>query len=665
MQARIAKTSWKLSAVRRDYRQNPLHRIKVLDNSGVNHRYSPRTLHCRQRSITSDDNKNENMTTPVQTALQVHENDAARLLAATNHDIRTAMNGIAGMLELLADSDLSNAQKTWAATAQRSLDALLALIDPIVDLSLIASGQFSRRLTPFELRHEIQTIVAAKTSHAPDKDVLIVADYPPPTLLLGDPACIRHIVGGMLDSAIMLSSKGAIGVHILLSPAGSNAWRVRITVDVAELADLTANATNATAALCASLARLMGGTFAMDRTERNASAWFEVELPCAPAPLTGVCALLVVDQPARRETLSALLARHGMHVDVRASAVEVPNSLALSAEQGKPYRIAMIDRQMQGMDSALTGVSTLAGQKQSGLMMVLLDDSKCPTAPLPQGFAASIPTLSDDDFVSALIQLFLHDQTIASVSPPSARSHGSARILVADDNPLNQEVAARLLEKLGCTVEIACNGQQATDMHCATPYDLILMDCEMPILDGYQATRGIRMSEGADRHTPIIALTACTTPADRENCANAGMDDFIAKPIRMPILEQTLTRWLRPFPGLPAVAAPAACSDELEAVCNMFGADFAELAMLYQRDAVPRIQAMRAASASGDNARVASIAHAFSGSSVSIGASGLAILCKELEAAAKAGMLDDVDKRVLAIESEYKRICNRLQCMLQ
>ena len=163
-----AKTSRKLWTGTQDYRQNPLHRIKVPDDFGVNHLYPPRALHYRQRPITSDDNKNENMTTPVQTALQVHESDAAQLLAATNHDIRTAMNGIAGMLELLADSDLSNAQKTWAATAQRSLDALLALIDPIVDLSLIASGQFSRRMAAERRRLQLprQSTVATRMSPA-------------------------------------------------------------------------------------------------------------------------------------------------------------------------------------------------------------------------------------------------------------------------------------------------------------------------------------------------------------------------------------------------------------------------------------------------------------------------------------------------------------------
>jgi HPt (histidine-containing phosphotransfer) domain-containing protein len=199
-------------------------------------------------------------------------------------------------------------------------------------------------------------------------------------------------------------------------------------------------------------------------------------------------------------------------------------------------------------------------------------------------------------------------------------------------------------------------------MHQAQPYELILMDCQMPGMDGREAASRIRALEGAASRVPVVAVTACATPSERECCLSAGMDDFIAKPLRPQVLDAALTKWL----AVQNVTAPIEqpCNDELDAVRNMFGADFAELAALYMNDSPPRITRLQAAGVDGDSATVAKVAHAFSGSSASIGASGLAALCKELEQEAKAGKLDQFAHRMAAIELEYGRICSRIQALL-
>lgn len=236
------------------------------------------------------------------------------------------------------------------------------------------------------------------------------------------------------------------------------------------------------------------------------------------------------------------------------------------------------------------------------------------------------------------------------------------RILVVDDNSVNRTVAQRLAENLGCAVEAAADGEQAVAMHAAHPYHLILMDCQMPRMDGYQATQRIRALDGAAGRVPVIAVTACAAPEERERCLCAGMDDFVAKPLRPGDLEDALARWLPA--SAPVHCAPAACADELDLVRDMFGADFAELARLYSSDGAPRIEAMRRAGAAGDCAQAAKFAHALAGSSVSIGATGLSVLCKELELRAKAGELDDFGARLADIEAEYGRVCGKLQAML-
>lgn len=236
------------------------------------------------------------------------------------------------------------------------------------------------------------------------------------------------------------------------------------------------------------------------------------------------------------------------------------------------------------------------------------------------------------------------------------------RVLVADDNPVNREVALRLLEKQGCVADGATDGEQAISMHRASAYGLILMDCDMPLLDGYQATRHIREleSEGDGFRTPIIALTAGTCADEAERCFAAGMDDFLSKPLRPQALAAMLERWLPPLSG---TALPLAQGDydEVDAVQKMFGRDFAELAALYLADSPPRLSALRRAHADGDSFQLARVVHALGGSSMSIGATGLSAMCSALEQRLKNGVPSDAFARLGAIETEYARIAEKLQ----
>jgi len=238
------------------------------------------------------------------------------------------------------------------------------------------------------------------------------------------------------------------------------------------------------------------------------------------------------------------------------------------------------------------------------------------------------------------------------------------RILVADDNMINHQIAVRMLEKLGCRAEVATSGDEAVAMHERQAYDLILMDCQMPGLNGYQAASRIRSIETGRRRIPIVAWTAGTLQDQREKCMAAGMDDLMTKPIRSSMLQQVLARWLR-MAEAPPSAARDANGDELAAMQTLFGANFPELAALYQTDTPRRIAALYSAAAGGDALQMAKIAHAMTGSCASIGATHLAGLCRDLEIRTRRGLPDGSGFMLNAIQAEYVRVAARIQAMLQ
>jgi CheY-like chemotaxis protein len=244
-----------------------------------------------------------------------------------------------------------------------------------------------------------------------------------------------------------------------------------------------------------------------------------------------------------------------------------------------------------------------------------------------------------------------------TASAPS--SSESARVLVADDNPVNRTVAAIMLEKLGCRPSLSADGAEAVQMHADQAYDLILMDCEMPEVDGYEATARIRQAEHGQHHTPIIALTSSTMPTQREKCLTAGMDDFLPKPVELSVLQEMLRRWL------PQVAAVN--TDKLNAMLAAFGdEEFAALVNLYQNESPKRIEAMRRAIAGNELTELARLAHAFSGSCASMGAAALCAMCKALEARAKDGTpaFAEFDRHVAEIATEYERVSAQLRSKL-
>jgi CheY-like chemotaxis protein/HPt (histidine-containing phosphotransfer) domain-containing protein len=604
------------------------------------------------------------------------------LLASLNHELRTSLNGVVGVLELLLDTELSLSQRSLASTAQDSVESLLTLVENIVDLSLADAGQLILSPGRIDLQRELHNTVAAYRTKAKDVDLALA--QVPALFIAGDPERLRQVVTSLIGSALHASNGGRITVSVEAAEIGS-ACRLHIKVTasaageaLSQLVAILDHSAAATAhalrrhgnaglalALGTRLARLMGGSLSGD----TGGLLFEASLPLAASPLAGMRMLVADAAHAHRSGLEELLQARGVRVDTCDDAMQVLGAFTATPAQA-PYRVALIGQQLEGLDSEMLGATIKADPAYRDLHLLMLAE---------QATAADAQRLAAAGFAGVLVKPVADHamlDALAAVLSPSAPGktlfHAPAlpgainapsftgrRVLVADDNPVNRQVATRMLEKIGCVVDVAENGRQAVDMHLARPYELILMDCQMPELDGWEATTCIRAQEANGQHTPIVALTACSTPADRQQCRQSGMDDFISKPLRPQVLRDVLARLL------PAMEAGIAESpaDTLEAVHDMFGEDFAELARMYRADSPPRIAMLREAGAAGDAARVAKIAHALSGSSASIGASHLSTLCKVLELSSKAGVLDQLGAALDAIENEYDRVSARLLAM--
>lgn len=601
---------------------------------------------------------------------------AAEVLAGLNHEIRTAMNGIVGVLDMLLESGLPSSQRELASTAQHSAESLLAFVEAAVDLSAVGEYCLPLDPQPFELSSVMRAAIEGASIASLHVPAL------PAALLHGDAIRTRQVIDGMLRIAQCIGTPGAIEV-LLRNHRKQCQIDIEVVIDACR--DNLAQATELMAGpfvgvevihrygrlgldieFCRQLASLMGGELSIRNGKHSSHALhFAITLPLATSSLDGKRLLIIEKSEDDRQQLQALFTRHCMRVDAFAS---VGPALEALRSNGDPFSAAIIGADETAVDAEFLVSAIRAEPQLENLRLVALQDCDANSAQALTGreaFDEIIAKPLDEAAALAAIATLYGDQKIAGLTPSSSApgdSFTGRRILVADDNTVNLHVARRMLEKLGCRVDVAVDGREALAMHQAQPYELILMDCQMPGMDGREAASRIRALDGAASRVPVVAVTACATSSDRECCLAAGMNDFIAKPLRPQVLDAALTKWLTAQNVVPP--AEQACDDELDAVRDMFGADFAELAALYMNDSPPRIARLQAAGTEGDSATVAKVAHAFSGSCASIGASGLAALCKELEREAKAGKLDQFARRMSAIELEYGRICSRIQSLL-
>jgi len=691
-------------------------------------------------------------------------------LANMSHEIRTPMNGVLGMAELLAATDLTETQRHYTSMVRRSGEHLLVIINDILDFSKVEAGKLTVEYINFNLRELLDDIenVFAPQAQAKGIEMEFAVANNIPLAICGDPNRLRQVIVNLLGNAVKFTDQGRIKVAVRVAEEDAQSARLRVEVHDtgigvsrearAHIFDSFSQGDGSTTrkhggtglglAISKQLVELMGGTIGVDNAlGRGSVFWFTVQFDkrrvdaddagFQQKPTKGLRALVVDRQAESALALHGLLARWHLQGSCAPSAADALRELHAAAARGTPYDVALLDMALDDIGGLALAAEIKSDPDISAVRLILLASERNAADPVQRRAAGVafqlIKPVREPDLYDCIVTPMRVNEGVNAAAlaggpsvpaSPRPRPGQRPRALLAEDNPVNVEVASAMLRGLGMEVACAANGEEALAAVRAGDYDLVLMDCMMPVMDGMAATAEIRRLEqqrGRTRATPIVAITANALQGDRERCLAAGMDDYISKPFSQQALADTLGRWIAlprltppathlpspPASSLPSVppaagsagrhasasaisvalavraasgqAPPASTpgAQATPAVINPLALDAIRALsagqgeLLLQRvlatflqDTPRQLAALREAVALSDPATIRKTAHSLKSSSANVGADALARLFKDLEHMARTGRDEGAADLLAQLEREFQSVRHSLSLIL-